>query len=120
MFAVLNPARRSGLTVLALAMIAALLTAIPANAAPVPAGWTYQDAWFTSHDGIQMHAGVFLPADRAADEKHPVLMNIGPYTAPNGGATSAPAFNLDGIVNRNPELFTHPGMAAGRYAYLQV
>jgi hypothetical protein len=83
---------------------------------PVPAGWTYQDAWFTSHDGIQMHAGVFLPADRAADEKHPVLMNIGPYTAPNGGATSPG--NLTGVVDRNPEIWEH--LAAGRWAYVAV
>jgi predicted acyl esterase len=110
-------ARRTGAAVALLALIAACFIGMPATAAPVPSGWTYTDHWFTSHDGIQMHAGVFLPADRAADEKHPVLMNIGPYTAPNGGAAGG---NLEGIIDRNPELFTHPGMRQGRYAYLQV
>jgi uncharacterized protein len=88
-----------------------------AELAPVPSGWTYSDHWFTSHDGIQLHAGVFLPADRQPGETHPVLMNIGPYTAPNGGVLG---LNTTGIVNRNPELFTHPGMRDGRYAYIQV
>jgi len=112
--------RRPRTAVLAAAivsLVSALLTTTPATAAPVPDGYTYQSHWYTSHDGIQLHAGVFLPADRAEDERHPVLMNIGPYTAPNGGALGG---NLTGIVNRNPELFSHPGMRDGRYAYLQV
>ena len=115
--AVRRPAMRALLAALLLTLVAGLLSAPPAAAEPVPAGWTYTDYWFTSYDGIQMHAGVFLPADRAPDEKHPVLMNIGPYTAPNGGAAGG---NLTGIINRNPELFTHGAMTAGRYAYIQV
>lgn len=99
------------------AVLAAVVVAAPVQAEPVPSGYTYADAWFTSHDGIQLHAGVFLPADRDADEQHPVLMNIGPYTAPNGGVTGG---NLSGIVDRNPELWGHDGFRAGRWAYLQV
>jgi predicted acyl esterase len=114
---VATPARRSAAMVALLALIATFFVgAPPATAVPVPAGWTYTDQWFTSHDGIQMHAGVFLPADHKDGEKHPVLMNIGPYTAPNGGSTSPG--NLEGVVDRNPELWNH--LKAGRWAYLQV
>ena len=115
---VASSARRTAAAVVLLALIATFFAGgAPATADPVPSGWTYTDHWFTSHDGIQMHAGVFLPADRKADEKHPVLMNIGPYTAPNGGAQGA---NLNGIIDRNPELWAHPGFKAGRWAYIQV
>lgn len=113
----LAAARCPAVALVVLALLAALLAAVPAQAAPVPPGYTYSDHWYTSHDGIQLHAGVFLPADRAPGEKHPVLMNIGPYTAPNGGATG---LNLSGIVNRNPELFAHSGLRSGRWAYVQV
>jgi uncharacterized protein len=61
---------------------------------------------------------VLLPADRAEDEQHPVIMNIGPYTPPNGGI--AEPGNLSGFTDRNPELWDHPAFAAGRYAYVQV
>ena len=110
-----HSARRLALTVALLAMVAGLLTAAPAKADPVPAGWTYQDAWFTSQDGVQLHAGVYLPADRAEDEQHPVLMNIGPYTAPNGGVLGG---NLTGVVDRNPEIWDR--LAEGRWAYVAV
>src|SRR5687768_14623269 len=110
--------RRHAAAAVLLAVLAGLFAAAPVTAQPVPPGYTYSDHWYTSHDGIQIHAGVFLPADRAADEKHPVLMNIGPYTAPNGGSTTPG--NLTGVVNRNPELFTHSGLRDGRYAYVQV
>ena len=111
-----RPSRRLMLITVLLGVVAGLLTAAPAKAAPVPAGWTYQDAWFTAHDGTQLHAGVFLPADRDEGEQHPVLMNIGPYTAPNGGATSPG--NVTGIVDRNPEIWAH--LASGRWAYVAV
>ena len=119
------PGMTSVRLLLALALVGCALVAAPvapAAAEPVPAGYTYTDHWFTSYDGTQLHAGVFLPSDRAADEKHPVLMNIGPYTAPNGGITGATdgGLNTSGIVNRNPELFSHPGLRNGRYAYVQV
>ena len=109
--------RRGAAAAVLLAVLAGLLTAAPVTAADVPEGYTYTDHWYTSHDGIQLHAGVFLPSDRTQDEKHPVLMNIGPYTAPNGGVLGA---NTEGIIDRNPELWDHPAFKAGRYAYVQV
>ena len=103
--------------VLAAALAAAVLAAAPAQAEPVPPGYTYTDAWFASRDGTRLHVGIFLPADREPGERHPVLMDIGPYTAPNGGATGG---NLTGIVDRNPEIWDHEGFRAGRWAVLQV
>jgi hypothetical protein len=99
-------------------LTAFLLFAAPAAAEPVPDGYVYSDEWFASFDGTQMHAGVFLPADRKPGERHPVLMTITPYASPNGGATAAG--NLEGPVIRFPELFTDAKILEGRYAYVQV
>ena len=111
--------RRSPRTTLALGLVllAGSLLAPPAQAQPVPAGYAYSHHWFDSHDGTQLHAGVFLPSDRAADERHPVILVSTPYTAPNG-ASGGP--NMTGPMVRFPELFPHPSFKAGRYAYVQV
>ncbi len=106
-------------SVLALVAVAAALVSLPATAAPVPEGYTYQNAWFTSADGTQLHAGVFLPADRKVNERHPVLLVSTPYASPNGGAGSPG--NLDGTPPvRFPELFEHDAWAKGRWAYVEV
>ena len=97
--------------------VVAALLAVPAQAEPVPEGYTYSDAWFTSHDGIQVHAGVFLPDDRKEDERHPVLLTSTPYTAPRGGATGT---NMTGPTIRFPEMFEHAAWRKGRWAYVQV
>jgi predicted acyl esterase len=107
-----------GSSILAVVALAASLMVAPAAADPVPNGYTYTDAWFTSTDGTQLHAGAFLPADRKENEKHPVLLVSTPYTAPNGGSTSTG--NLEGPTIRFPELFAHEGFRAGRWAYVQV
>ncbi|HVE74865.1 MAG TPA: CocE/NonD family hydrolase [Mycobacteriales bacterium] len=101
--------------------VAAVLV-VPAAAVPVPSGYAYTDAWFTSTDGTQIHAGVFLPKDRKANERHPVLLTSTPYTAPNGGVTSATedGLNTEGPTIRFPELFKHDRFQAGRWAYIQV
>jgi uncharacterized protein len=109
------------LLLLTFALFAVL--AAPAAADPVPAGYTYEHAWYTSAvDGAQVHAGVFLPADRKPGERFPVILTVTPYAAPNGGATAVG--NTSGPVNRFPELFEvggEPGIAVkGRYAYVQV
>ena len=102
-----------------LLVLACLLgLAAPAAAAPVPAGYTFHDEWLESFDGTQLHAGVFLPADRVEGEQHPMVMVAGPYTSPNGGAT-APG-NLEGPNIRFPELFDHPAFEAGRYGVVQL
>ncbi|MFN2526948.1 MAG: CocE/NonD family hydrolase [Actinomycetota bacterium] len=105
------------LAALVLALVAALVA--PAAAEEVPPGYTYEDAWFTSTDGTQLHAGVFLPADRKPNERHPVLLVSTPYTAPNGGSAGG-RNNLEGPTVRFPELWDHKGWLAGRWAYVQV
>ena len=99
-------------------VLGAALVAAPVEAQPVPAGYTFSHGWFESFDGTQLHAGIFLPSDRAPDEKHPVILTSTPYTAPNGGSTSPG--NTTGPVVRFPELFTHQAFKDGRYAYVQV
>lgn len=115
--------RRTALLVTLLALVAGLLIAVPvavgpASASPIPEGYTYTNHFFEAHDGIQLHAGVFLPADRTEDEEHPVIMNIGPYTPPNGSIVEPG--NLTGFTDRNPELWDHEAFVEGRYAYIQV
>jgi uncharacterized protein len=105
------------------ALAALLILAAPASAEEVPDGYAYSDEWFEAHDGTQLHAGVFLPADRRPGERHPVIMVLGPYTAPNGGATGATAGgpNVDGVPPiRFPELFSDANILEDRYAYVQV
>ncbi|HEX2088266.1 MAG TPA: CocE/NonD family hydrolase [Solirubrobacteraceae bacterium] len=108
---------------LLLTVLALLLVAAPASAADVPDGYAYHDEWFEAHDGTQLHAGVFLPADRRPGERHPVVVVLGPYTAPNGGATGAAAGgpNVDGVPPiRFPELFADANILEDRWAYVQV
>ena len=113
----LSRARSRSFLVACLLFGSAVLAA-PAEAQPVPDGYTYSHAWFDSFDGTQLHAGVFLPSDRAPDEKHPVLLISTPYAAPNGGAT-APG-NPTGPVVRFPEVFSHSLFKAGRWAVVEV
>jgi uncharacterized protein len=109
---------RLGLVALAALVLSASFVTTPAVADEVPDGYTYTHAWFTSTDGTQLHAGVFLPANRKPNEKHPVLLTSTPYTAPNGGSVTPG--NTSGPKIRFPELFTHKGFMAGRWAYVQV
>ena len=110
------------LLALLIALCSLLALATPASAEEVPEGYTYEDAWFTAHDGAQLHAGVFLPADRKPAEKHPTIMVIGPYTAPNNGVTGAASGgpNTEGPVVRFPELFSQAKILEDRWAYVQV
>ena len=90
---------------------------------PSPTATPTRTSGSTPHDGTQLHAGVFLPADHRPGERHPVIIVMGPYTAPNGGATGATAGgpNVDGVPPiRFPELFEEADILAGRYAYVQV
>lgn len=103
----------------ALLLLAGVVALPSASAVPAPEGYAYTDHWFTSTDGTQLHAGVFLPADSRKGERHPVLLTSTPYTAPGGGATGGAQLD-EGPVIRFPELFEHPRFQAGRWAYVQV
>ena len=96
-------------------MLAGLVSVPAVVAGPVPAGYAYTDAWFTAADGTQLHAGVFLPKSRRANERHPVLLTSTPYTAPGAGGPES-----EGPAVRFPELFGHSRFKAGRWAYVQV
>jgi len=104
------------------ALLGALSGAATAHAATVPEGYVYSDGWFESHDGTQMHAGVFLPADRKEGERHPVILTITPYTAPNESVTGASGGspNTQGPAIRFPELFTDAKILSDRWAYVQI
>ncbi|HVF06728.1 MAG TPA: CocE/NonD family hydrolase [Frankiaceae bacterium] len=98
----------------AVGLVAGLL-ALPAAGAPVPSGYAYTHHWFTAKDGTQLHAGVFLPKNRKANERHPVLLTSTPYTAPGAGGPDS-----EGPAIRFPELFEHQRFKAGRWAYVQI
>lgn len=83
----------------------------------VPDGYELTDHWYESHDGVKLHAGVYLPADRTEDEVHPVILSVTPYTSPNGGALGLGVTNTE-IPLRFPELFEHPAFTEGRYAFV--
>ncbi len=95
--------------------------AAPAGAAPaslaVPDGYELTHHWYESHDGVRLHAGVYLPADRTGDERHPVVLSVTPYTSPNGGALGLGFTNQD-LPVRFPEVFEHPAFVEGRYAFI--
>jgi len=105
------------------ACLAALLHASPALAAPVPEGYSFEHAWFETTDGVQLHAGVFLP-EKFKGQGVPTIVTITPYTAPNGGVTGAAggegAPNSEGPVIRFPELFSDAKIGERGYAYVQV
>jgi predicted acyl esterase len=107
---------------LALALAATLAVSAPSFAAEIPEGYAYSDGWFEAHDGVQLHAGVFLPKDRKPGETHPTIMVIGPYTAPNNGVTGATAGgpNAEDVPVRFPELFEDAKILKDRWAYVQV
>lgn len=116
--------------VLAVTMAAGMVAATPqheqgatryseASAAQAPAGYTFQHAWYQTHDGVTLHAGVYLPEDRADDEQHPAMVSITPYTSPNGGATGL-GFTESEMPIRFPELFAHEQFVEDRWAYVAV
>ena len=111
--------RRPLLLLAVLALLTSLLATLPAAADPVPAGYTYDHEWFSAHDGLQLHAGVFLPEDHEDGEQHPVILVPTPYAAPNGGALGL-GMTSTGPTVRFPELFAHESFVDDRWAYVEV
>ena len=92
--------------------------AAPASTAlAVPDGYELSHHWYESHDGVRLHAGIYLPADRTEDEQHPVVLSVTPYTSPNGGALGFGFLDED-LPVRFPEVFEHPAFVEGRYAFI--
>ncbi len=93
----------------ALAALAAVLVA-PADAAPVPVGAEYSEAYFPSADGTSLHADVYLPENRRG--RVPVILLVSPYTS-TGSAEQGPALNYPQFLD-NAEVFDRG------YAWVQV
>ncbi|HVF53939.1 MAG TPA: CocE/NonD family hydrolase [Actinomycetota bacterium] len=104
---------------LVLALIANVLGAtVVAHAEPVPEDATWEEVWFPSADGTMLHADVFLPKDRAADERHPVILAIGPYFGSGGFVPPTPTGT--GPVLRFNDLIEEGRIFERGYAYIQV
>jgi predicted acyl esterase len=65
---------------LLLVLLACLLFAAPATAAPVPEGAEWHEEYFPSGDGTVLHADVLRPKGLPADARTPVLLTVSPYT----------------------------------------
>ena len=106
-------------SLIAACLLAALVAAgLPARAEEVPAGATWTQVWFPSEDGTMLHADVFLPKDRAKNEKHPVILSIGPYFGSGGFVPPTPT--RSGPVLRFNDLITGGKIFERGYAYIQV
>lgn len=103
---------------LALALLAAgIAVAAPARADEVPAGATWQELYFESDDGTMLHADVLLPKDRRKNERHPVILSIGPYFGTgllNGGVAES------GPIMRFLDFIEGGDIFAKGYAWVQV
>lgn len=91
----------------------------PASAEPVPEDATWSQVWFPSDDGTMLHADVFLPKDREKDERHPVILSIGPYFG-SGGFLETDGPTREGPVMRFQDLIDEGRIFARNYAYIQV
>jgi predicted acyl esterase len=101
-----------------LALVAGLLTPVPARAEPVPENATWEQVWFPSDDDTMLHADVFLPKDRKKNERHPVILSIGPYFGSGGFLPPTPT--RQGPVLRFNDLITEGRIFERGYAYVQV
>ncbi len=84
------------------------------------AGFTHEHAWFPTHDGVTLHASVFLPENRAEDEQHPLIMLITPYGNPNGGAVNPTRAASVEVSPNAGSLFENERFLDGRWGYVQV
>lgn len=97
---------------LALASLLGALVALPTVRAEEhdPNAAVYHEVWFPSADGTVLHADVFLPASHVEGERHPVILNAGPYSGRTG---LGPA--------RRYEVFKRLGQIFAKgYAWVQV
>jgi predicted acyl esterase len=91
-----------------------------AQAEEVPKNATWTQVWFPSKDGTMLHADVFLPKDRAKNERHPVIVSIGPYFGSGSGSFPIPTPTRQGPVLRFNDLITEGKIFERGYAYVQV
>lgn len=91
-----------------------------ASADPVPAQATWEEVWFPSEDDTMLHADVFLPKHREADERHPVILSIGPYFGSGGSGPDDVTPLNEGPVLRFRDLMYEGRIFERGYAYVQV
>lgn len=101
-----------------IAVLSALLAPPSVQADEVPKDATWKQVYFESKDGTKLHADVFLPKDRRAGERHPVILSIGPYFGTN-------ALNGDLVAEEGPIMRFADMVEGGKifergYAYVQV
>ena len=99
-------------------LLASFAVVAPAAAEPVPENATWEQVWFESDDGTMLHADVFLPKDRDKNERHPVIVSIGPYFGSGGSAPPTPT--REGPVARFSDLIEEGRIFERGYAYIQV
>lgn len=104
-------------TICVASFVAAALIA-PAAAEPVPEDATWEQVWFPSEDGTMLHADLFLPKERQRNERHPVILAIGPYFGSGGFLPPTPT--REGPVLRFEDLIEQGRIFERGYAYVQV
>lgn len=108
--------RKASVVIVGLLLAGSLVS--PAIAEPVPANATWEQVWFPSDDGTMLHADVFLPKDREKNERHPVILSIGPYFGSGGSVPPTPTSS--GPVMRFQDLIDEGRIFERGYAYIQV
>jgi predicted acyl esterase len=108
------------ITVLAcFVMVAGLLVApSSARADEVPKDATWEQVWFPSEDGTMLHADVFLPKRRRVNDRHPVILSIGPYFGTN--ALNGSPGTESGPIMRFADMVEGGNIFERNYAYVQV
>ena len=103
-----------------LSLLGGALAATPALADEVPADATWTQVWFESADGTMLHADVMLPKDRTKNERHPVILSIGPYFGSGAGGFPVPSPTESGPIMRFADLIEEGRIFERGYAYVQV
>lgn len=88
------------------ALVAGVALMVPAQAAPVSEEATWTQQWIESGDGTPLHADVMLPASRKDNQKHPVILSIGPYFGSGSQGTvwdpqeAGPSARFDDLIEQ--------------------
>jgi len=92
----------------------------PVAGATVPEGAEWQDAYFRSADGTQLHADVIRPAGLKDTDKTPVILSIGPYFNHSGqtGTDYNPA--SQGPSERFKDMYTEGKIFKRGYTLVQA
>lgn len=72
------------ISLLSLCVLALLLPAAAAQAAPPPEGAVWTEEYLHSGDGTRLHADVLRPEGLPADARTPVILTVSPYTNHSG------------------------------------